>query len=153
MLNRTAQLTAAVAIALLALPAAAGSWPNIAPRKAQQAGSSLVRAPAKSFDGFVAQEGENVASLEPVRYFTNEEKETVYMPRMANTAPAQDVATTYANGFEFIGGDGGWQPASHKYLWSAGRFAHSDECDHAIRVVRGPTPAEVDAAKNSSPGA
>lgn len=150
---KTTRLAAAVAIALLALPAAAGSWPNIAPRKAQQAGSSLVRAPAKSSDGFVAEAGENVASLEPVRYFTNEEKETVYMPRLSSTAPAAKVAASYANGFEFVGGETGWQPAGHKFVLSAGRFAHSEECDHAIRVVSGPTPAEVDAARNRSPGA
>lgn len=124
MLNRTAKLTAAVAIALLALPAAAGSWPNIAPRKApakaQQVKVSPVRAPA------------GVA---------------------ASTAPASEVTPSYTNDFEYVGGDTGWQPAGHKFVWSAGRFAHSEQCDHVIRVVSGPTPAEVESAKAISPGA
>lgn len=153
MLNRTATLTAAVAIALLALPAAAGSWPNIAPRKAQQASAPLVRAPAQSIDGFVAEPGENVASLEPVRYFTKETSATASAARAATNTPVADAAATYVSGFEFVGGETGWQPAVHKFVWSAGRFAHSDECDHAIRVVSGPTPAEIDAAKTRSPGA
>ena len=151
MLNRTATLTAAVAIALLALPAAAGSWPNIAPRKAQQAGSSLVRAPSRAIDGFVAEAGENVASLEQVRYIN--QKDAAGMTRVARATPAVEAATSYANGFEFVGGDTGWQPAVHKFVWSGGRFAHSDECDHVIRLVSGPTPAESEAAKARSPGA
>lgn len=152
MLNRTAKLTIAVAIALLALPAAAGSWPNIAPRKAQ-AKVAQVTAPAKSIDGFVALEGENLSTLEPVRYFTNEEKETVYMPRVASNVPARDIATSSVNGFEYVGGETGWRPVGHKFIWSAGSFAHSEECDHAIRVVSGPTAAEVEATKALSPGA
>lgn len=151
MLNRTATLTAAVAIALMALPAAAGSWPNIAPRKAQQAGSSLVRAPSMSIDGFVAEAGENVASLEQVRYVN--QKDIAGMTRLASAVPAVEPATSYASGFEFVGGETGWQPAVHKFVWSGGRFAHSDECDHVIRVVSGPTPAEIEAASAQSPGA
>lgn len=151
MLNRTATLTAAVAIALLALPAAAGSWPNIAPRKAQQAGSSLVRAPSTAIDGFVAEAGENVASLEQVRYVN--QKDIAGITHVASAAPAAEPATSYANGFEFVGGETGWQPAVHKFVWSGGRFAHSDECDHVIRVVSGPTPAEIEAARARSPGA
>ena len=115
MSNRIAKLSAAVVIALLALPAAAGSWPNIAPSKA----------PAKAQQVNVSPVRENVASLESVQ----------------------------ANDFEYVGGDTGWQPAGHKFVWSAGRFAHSEQCDHVIRVVSGPTPAEVESAKAISPGA
>jgi hypothetical protein len=152
MSNRTTQLVAAVAIALLALPAAAGSWPNIAPRKVQTK-VAQVPAPAKSLGGFVALEGENLSTLEPVRYFTNEEKESVYMPRVASNLRAQGVAPSSVNGFEYVGGEPGWQPVGHKFLWSAGSFAHSEECDHAIRVVRGPTAAEMEATNALSPGA
>lgn len=151
MSNRTAKLTAAVAIALLALPAAAGSWPNIAPRK-PQARIAQVPAPAKTLDGFIVGEGESMSILEPARYFTNEEKETVYVPRQASNLPAPDVATSRANGFEYVGGEAGWQPAGHKFVRRAGRFVHSEECDHAIRVVRGPTAAEMDATNAFSPG-
>lgn len=152
MLNRTPQLVAAVAIALLALPAAAGSWPNIAPRKAP-AKVAQVTAPAKSLDGFIALEGESLSTLEPVRYFTNEERKTVYMPRVASNVPARDVATSSVNGFEYVGGEPGWRTVGHKFLWRAGSFAHSEECDHAIRMVRGPTAAEMEATNALSPGA
>lgn len=152
MLNRSAKLTLAVAIALLALPAAAGSWPNIAPRKAQAKVIAQVPATAKSLDGFIRLEGENMSTLEPVRYFRNEEKETVYLPRVASNVPAQDVATASVNGFEYAGGEPGWRPVGHKFVWSAGSFAHSEECDHAIRVVMGPTAAEIAATNALSPG-
>lgn len=152
MLNRTAKLTAAVTIALLALPAAAGSWSSIAPRKVQAKIAAQVAVPAQSLDGFVVLEGENMSTLEPVKYFTNEEKETVYMPRVASNLPAQDVATSSVNGFTYVGGEPGWRLTGHKFVWSAGRFAHSEECDHAIRVVKTPTAAEIAATNALSPG-
>lgn len=151
MSNRTTQLVAAVAIGLLALPAAAGSWPNISPRK-PQAKVAQAPAPAKSLDGFIAVEGESTSTLEPARYFTTEEKDPVYMPRAAGKVLAQDVATSRVNGFEYFGGEAGWRPVGHKFVWSAGRFTHSEECDHAIRVVKGPTAAEIAATNALSPG-
>ncbi len=100
MSNRIGQLAAAVAITLLALPAAAGSWPNISPRKA---------------------------------------------PARASQATAPAVATPRPiDGFEYIGGEGGWQPSQHKYIRSAQGFVHSDECDHAIRTAKAPTAAELE---------
>lgn len=104
MSNRTGKLVAAVAIALLALPAAAGSWPNISPRKAP-AKASQTTAPA-------------VATPRPI--------------------------DENASGFEYIGGEGGWQPSQHKYVWSSGGFAHSDECDHAIRTAKASTAADLE---------
>ena len=67
MLKRTAKLVAAVAIAMLALPAAAGSWPPIPPRKAPakvaQIRLAQVNASEQAINGFIAEPGENVASL------------------------------------------------------------------------------------------
>ena len=116
MLNRTAKLAAAAAIAMMALPAAA----------------------EQAINGFIAEPGENVASLAP------------YTPSVAH-----GVADTHAarSGFEFVGGESGWQPTGHKFIRVGGAFAHSEDCDHAIRVVAGPTPAEVERAKRLSPGA
>lgn len=111
-MNRTAKLVAAVAVAMLALPAAAGSWPPTPPRKA----------PAKAA------------------------QQKVTPPLSADTADSRA-------GFEFVGGETGWQPAGHKFVWVQGSFAHSEECDHAIRVVKAPTPAEVDSTRRLSPGA
>lgn len=154
MLNGNARLVAAAAIAMLALPAAAGSWPPTPPRKAPakvaQAEVAQVNASEQAINGFIAEPGENVASLAPVRYFANQGKQTVYTPSVAQGTA--DSRTARA-GFEFVGGETGWQPTGHKFVWVAGNFAHSEECDHAIRVVRGPTPAEVDAAGRLSPGA
>ncbi len=154
MLNRTAKLVAAVAVAMLALPAAAGSWPPTPPRKAPakvaQVRLAQVDAPEQAINGFIAEPGENVASLAPVRYFTNEGKQTGYTPPLAQgTADARAARS----GFEFVGGETGWQPTGHKFVWVGGSFAHSEDCDHAIRVVAGPTPAETDRAKSLSPGA
>ena len=57
------------------------------------------------------------------------------------------------DGFEYVGGDAGWQLAQHKYDFAGGRFTMSDECDHAIRSAQAATPAEVEAARRESPGA
>ncbi len=149
MLNRSARLVAAAVITLLSLPAAAGSWPNIAPRKATKA-APVATAP-QSRDGFVSQPGENMSALEEVRYFTTEEKDKVYMPRIA--APTPNVVAAGPKDFEYIGGEAGWKPTGHKFVWSAGRFAHSEDCDHAIRTVKAPTPAEMEATNRLSPGA
>ena len=72
------------------------------------------------------------------------------------TPPAVKVAKTPAksviNGFEYVGGDAGWQLAQHKYDFVNGRLAMSDECDHAIRTAAAPTPAEIEATRRLSPG-
>ncbi len=128
MLNRTAKLAAAVAIAMLALPAAA----------------------EQAIDGFIAEPGENVASLAPVRYFANQGTQAGYTPPVAQ-GTADSLAAR--SGFEFVGGETGWQPTGHKFIRVGGTFAHSQECDHAIRVVAAPTPDEIERAKRLSPGA
>lgn len=115
MLNRTARLIAAAAVAMLALPAAAGSWPPTPPRKA----------PAKV------------------------EQAKATLPAEQGAAASRAAGA----GFEFVGGETGWQPTGHKFVWVSGSFAHSQECDHAIRVVAGPTPDEIEGAKRLSPGA
>lgn len=151
MLNRTAKLVAAVAVAMLALPAAAGSWPPTpqrkAPAKVAQGKPAQVDVSEQAINGFVAEPGENVASLAPVRYFANE-------GRHADSTPAvAPVAIDSRPGFEFVGGETGWQPTGHKFVWVGGSFAHSEDCDHAIRVVASPSPAEIERAKRLSPGA
>ncbi len=149
MLNRSARLAAAAVITLLSLPAVAGSWPNIAPSKATKA-APVATAP-QFRDGFVSLPGENMSTLEEVRYFTTEEKDKAYMPRVA--APTPYVAAAGPKDFEYIGGETGWQPTGHKFVWSAGRFAHSEACDHVIRTVKAPTSKEMDATNRLSPGA
>lgn len=154
----------AIAIAALALPAAAGSWPNLPARKA--AANAAQPAPAKpliavsprSSDGFVEGAGEAGWSLEQYSYFRTEEGpgEAIYAPRkFATSKPARDAAPAnrIVNGFEYVGGDGGWQPAPHRLVWNAGRFAHSDECDHVIRTAKAATPEELESVRNLSPGA
>lgn len=142
----------ATAIAMLALPAAAGSWPNIPARKPAvvAAAAPLVAAAPQSADGFVPEAGDAGTSLEQYRYFRAEEtpNERRPAPVFARAAAAPvDVATGKVNGFEYIGGEAGWQPISHTLVWTAKGFAHSEVCDHAIRMVKGPTPAERDEAR------
>lgn len=127
MLNRTGKLAAAIAIAMLALPAAAGSPPDL-----DEAGDAI--------------------GLEQYRYFPNEEKTHGKKNFARDGAAPQRLDTAAAgarsvNGFEYIGGEGGWQLSQHKYVRIAGRFAHSDECDHAIRTAKAPTPGELESAR------
>jgi hypothetical protein len=155
----TGTLTALV-VAALSLPAAAGSWPNLpAPKpaaKAAQAAPANARvATTVSPDGFVGEAGETGWTLQQYRYFRDEDRSYDRSPaRRASgrSAPAINVATGKVGGFEYLGGDAGWQPISHTLVLKAGRLAHSDECDHMIRVVKAPTPEELDAIRYSSPG-
>lgn len=120
MLKMTSRLVVAAAVALLALPAAAGSWPNY-----------RVKPSGKSF--------------------TTEEKEKFSLFSRATEAARSTLPSI--DGFEYVGGDTGWQLSQHKYVLAGGRFAHSEDCDHAIRTAKAPTLEEVDRARRSSPGA
>ena len=108
-----------------------------------------------SSDGFVPAPGDTGSMLEQYRYFRTEEGSiqkrapAAYAP--AQRAPASPAITGKGNGFEYVGGETGWQLIPHKLVWAAGRFAHSDECDHAVRIVKGPTAPEFDAVKKAYP--
>ena len=122
MLKRTARLATAIAIAMLALPAAAGS------------------------DGFSYVGGDTGWELNQHKYVQGpaglmHSDECDHAIRPANSAKLG------GSGFDFIGGEAGWQLSQHKYVWTAAGFVHSSECDHAIRTVKGPTADEVDAAR------
>ena len=156
----TGKLIIAVAVATLALPAVAGSWPQVPSRPAAKAAQfAPVRsatASAPQSRGFVSDGSEAGASLEQYSYFRTEEgpSETIYAarPSIASTATRTAYAGKGAvNGFEYIGGDGGWQLAEHKYVFRNGRVAMSDECDHAIRSAQAVTPADI--ATTKMPGA
>jgi hypothetical protein len=67
--------------------------------------------------------------------------------------PAKRVAAASPGGFEYVGGDSGWQPAPHRLVWVAGRFVHSDECDHAIRTAEAATSRDIERMRTFSPGA
>ena len=110
------RLVAAMAIAFLALPAAAGSWPNIPARKA----------PPKA-----------------VHQAPQAEESSESLGQRASASP---------DGFEFVGGDAGWQLAQHKYVRSDGRFMHSNECDHAKRMAQAVSPRDVEDGRKLSPG-
>ena len=133
---RIATLTVALALAGLTVPAFARTQSN---------------------DGFAyAGAEESGYQLQQYRYFTNEEKERHPVWRQAGpagkaTAPA--AAKGSIGGFTYRGDGTGWEIAPHKYVFSGGTLAMSDDCDHAIRIVQGPSPAEVDASRNMSPGA
>ena len=151
---RATTFVLAAAIAALALPAAAGSWPNLPARKPAEAkpSTSIVAVPPQSRDGFVIGAGDEISSLEQYRYFPSEEyrgKATFSFGAAAAKAPD----TLSKGGFEFVGGDTGWQLSQHKYVLVGGKFAHSEECDHVIRMVKAPTAEELEAARKVSPGA
>jgi hypothetical protein len=122
-------ISVAIALALAAFtaPAFAGSWPNVPTSR----GTLLQSVPHP------AQEATSGT------FETRQAKPFAPAPRTAARAP---------DGFTFVGGDTGWEPANHKYVVTAQGLAHSNECDHMIRIVQGPTPAEVEATRSLSPG-
>jgi hypothetical protein len=152
MLKTPATVTALV-IAALSLPATAGSWPNLPAKKFQ---ASIANAPvaATPATGYVAGSEEGGWSLEQYRYFRDEDQpnQRARTPLATSAPSAATTASTSANGFQFVGGDTGWQPVGHTFVMKNGALAHSDQCDHMIRTVQGPTPAEVEAARSLSPG-
>lgn len=149
----TLTLLVAAALATIALPAAAGSWPNLPAKKAP---ARTVTAPAPAAvaapDGFVLGAEEGGYSLQQYSYFRQEE-DSVTGPKRPIVAAAGVTAVVANDPFEAVGGDTGWQLKQHKYVFAAGRLAHSEECDHAIRTATAPTPAEIERARNASPGA
>lgn len=150
---RTARIIFAATFAALALPAAAGSWPNLPVIKpATKTPSTWTAVPPQSPAGFVEEAGDAVSSLEQYRYFRGEEVRG-NKPFAKATAPLEPQRNLSGGGFEFIGGEGGWNLSQHKYVLVAGKLAHSQECDHAIRTVKAPTPEELEATKKVSPGA
>lgn len=72
--------------------------------------------------------------------------------RKAYKAQGPAAAPRAIPDFEFIGGEGGWQLSQHKYDFVAGKVVMSDECDHAIRVVKAPTLKEVEETRALYPG-
>lgn len=148
---KTMRLISVAAAAALALPALAGSWPPIAPRKASSPpAASVLPVPAaaqRSIDGFEFVGGEAGWQLAQPRY-DNVSGTLVRVDDGARTSVAATKTTgTGANGFDFVGGEGGWQLSQHKYDFTAGKFVMSNECDHTIRLVTAPAPAEVEATR------
>ena len=155
---KIAKLTVALAIAGLAIPAFA-QWPKGPSQRVNTAAASAVRGAQlpQSVDGFVyAGAEESGYQVEQYRYFRNEEKErhaTWRQPASAVKGNAPALATGAINGFTYRGDGIGWEVAPHKYVFTAGGLAMSDECDHAVRIVKGPTPAEIESGRVLSPGA
>ena len=131
---KLSQFTLALVVASLASPAFAGpSWPNVPSSK-----------------------GTFAAPLSQNRAFRNEENDRATFASSVATASAATRASADSNrrpdAFAYGAEETGWQLTQHKYVLAAGKFAHSQECDHAIRTVKAPVPAEVEAARGASPG-
>ena len=148
----------ALAVAGLVSPAFAGSWPNGPTSRGDLGGFFTKTLPSLFSKGAPEPEvagAPGAVTLAQDRAFRNEEKERP--TRSSRSAAAIPVAAAEnsnpsRNAFTEGVGDSGWDLAQHKYIRSAGRFVHSQECDHAIRVVKGPTPAELEAVRAASPG-
>lgn len=145
---QTGKLIAAIALATLAVPAMA----NLPASGRAADGNWLVTAPA-SVDGFVETAGDAMASLEQYSYFFERGAMRSVAPRSTGLLPAKRVAAASPGGFEYVGGDSGWQPAPHRLVWVSGRFVHSDECDHAIRTAEAATSRDIEQMRAFSPGA
>ena len=94
---------------------------------------------------FGTEEGAKQAS------FRTEENEKVY-PGRGKANVVKPATRAAFDGFTYVGGDTGWEPTSHKLVWVGGKFAHSNECDHEIRMAKAPTPQELDAARRAYSG-
>jgi len=153
---KTMRLISVAAVAALALPALAGSWPPIAPRKATTkpavaaapAKAAAVSAPAGTF---VPAPGDAGWRLVQPEYAYENGRFVMLNAPAATTAIAKAEAGAIA-GFTPGGGDAGWLLVQHKYVFAGGKFVMSDECDHAVRAVQRPTPAEVESARRSQSG-
>lgn len=147
-------ITVALALVGFTVPALAGSWPNLASSRGK-----LLAAPKvtieKAADGAVYSGSEEGGSSLGAA-FRNEEKEIPAFKRrvtVAGTTTAPAAAKGAVGNFVYRGEATGWEMTQHAYTWKGGRFAMSDDCDHAVRLVQGPTRDEVDATKKASPGA
>ena len=93
--------------------------------------------------------GTPTASAGKDRQFKNEEKEHAPAVKSSGLPTPQGEAR---DGFAYVGGEAGWQLIPHTLTWSGGRLAHSDKCDHVIRIAKPPTTQEIGAARALSPG-
>ncbi len=84
--------------------------------------SVVVIAP-RSPDGFVEVAGDPLASLEQYRYVFGDEATALAASSRPRSAPVSRVYVERSDGFEFVGGETGWQLAPHKLVWRAGGFA------------------------------
>lgn len=110
--------------------------------------AGLAAAPAVHAQAFFGtEEGAGRAT------FRTEENQKVYLGA-GKAVGAKPAAPATFDGFTYVGGDSGWEPASHKFVWAGGKFAHSSECDHEIRMAKAPTPTldELDAARRRYSG-
>ena len=149
---KTMRLISVAAVAALALPALAGSWPIPAGNAPKAAAVSATVPAPYSIDGFEATAGEAGWQLaQPTYDFVG--GKLVRVDTAPRTAVATAKAAPPAAGFEYVGGDALWALSQHKYVFAGGRLAMSEECDHAIRSAKAPTPADIETARKLSPGA
>lgn len=161
-MSKILRLIAIAAATALALPAVAGSWPSIAPRKAANSvAPAKLLAPATAPDagrvisGFESVPGEPVAQLAQHKYVLvgGTLVHSDECDHAIRAKPAMTVGTHAIGGFEPVSGEPGAQLAQHKYVYAGGKWEHSAQCDHAIRNASVPRPADIERARTFSPGA
>lgn len=113
-MSNTRRLIAAMALALLALPAAAESAPERFPS-----------------DAFVLVGGDVGWELAQQRHFDA----TSPRPAPHAAAPVAPALDAAPGDFEFTGGEAGWQLVPQAYAWRDGRLVRSDP------IVAEPRPA------------
>ncbi len=114
--------SALAALALSATGAMAGSWPNIPSKKASpRAADCCSVTAAKKAQATDAK------------------------------APKFAPALVSADGFEYIGGEAGWQLAQHKLQLRSGRLAHAADCPVSLAAVSQKNPASNGAPIDVSP--
>lgn len=125
-MTNTRSLIVAMALALVAVPAAADS-----PRSQ----------PAS--DGFIHIGGESGWELAQPRYFGSDPSSpAMRVPDGATSAPAPSPAVP--GDFEFVGGERGWQLVPQAYAWREGRFVKTGPVRAGIEAPAKVTARDVE---------
>lgn len=98
----------------------------------------------------------NAGTFPPAKMPAATKPATTVATKPATTVAAaaqKDAGPRIVNGFEYIGGETGWQPAQHRFAFSNGRLIHTEECDHAIRTAEAVPPIdEMETLRRRYPG-
>ena len=73
--------------------------------------------------------------------------------KSAPAQPPQKPAKMVINGFEYVGGETGWQLVQHRFVIDrTGKLVHSEDCDHARRPApAAPTAQELEVLRQRYP--
>jgi hypothetical protein len=103
--------------------------------------TSVLAVVALSATGAMAWPNVLVKKQQPATRTASAECCSVAPTKTADTATARATKATTrlvsADGFEYVGGDTGWQLAQHKFELRSGEFKHASDCPVSIAKAGG----------------